>query len=355
VFKNAKKYLGFDDRWLMLFGIPFCTLLIELMIFGTAQHESQLRHCIGVCLVFTIVYWISFRWVIISYHKKYPGSEWTWKRLAYISIMLLVTYLTVKFSVGILLTQVLGESLAQYETDKVSPYIVEISELLLVALMYFIYEGIYYFNRSRMFEMEKNKLQKISAEQKLNTLKNQVNPHFLFNSLNTVVTMIPEEPDLAIRFVQKLSKTYRNILDLRDEKLISLNEELNALESYIFLLKTRFQGKVHIYNTIKEDHKDHFILPLSLQILIENAVKHNVTSSARPLTVEMYVENGHIIVRNNLQKKDQQYNSTKMGLANIRSRYKLIADKNIVVEETAEYFIVKLPIIQNSSYAHIAS
>lgn len=355
MFAIAKKYLGFDDRWLMLMGIPFCSIVIEFMIFGTAQEISAAKYCFCIAFIYTIVYWLVFRWVLIWYHKKYPGGVWNWTRLFYISIRLLAAYLIVKFGFGYIMFLITPDLVDYYNTHKVSPYIAEISELLLIALMYFIYEGIYYFNRSRIFEMEKNKLEKITAEQKLNTLKNQVNPHFLFNSLNTVVTMIPEEPNLAIKFVQKLSKTYRNILDLRDEKLISINEELNALESYIFLLKTRFQGKIHIYNNIESASRDHFILPLSLQILIENAVKHNITSTAKPLTVELFIEDEHIVVRNNLQKKNQQYNSTKMGLANIRSRYNLIAEKNIIVEENEDYFIVKLPLIKNTAYAHTVS
>jgi len=222
-----------------------------------------------------------------------------------------------------------------------------ISTAMMILLMFFLYEGIYYFQRSRITEMEKNKLEKITAEQRLNTLKNQVNPHFLFNSLNTVITMIPDEPNLAINFVQKLSKTYRNILEVRDEKLIPLRQELKALDAYIYLLKTRFQGKIQIHNSIHKKHFDDFILPLSLQILIENAVKHNITSKNNPLKVELAVENDLIVIKNNLQKKTQEYNSTKMGLANIRSRYKLLVNKDIYVEESEDFFIVKLPLINN--------
>jgi len=228
----------------------------------------------------------------------------------------------------------------------------KIVTVTMIALIFFLYEGIYYFNRSRLVEIKNEKLEKITAEQKLDTLKNQVNPHFLFNSLNTVITMIPEEPDLAINFIQKLSKTYRNILEVRNEKLIPLRQEMQALDSYIYLLKTRFQGKIHIFNTLTEDKMNHFILPLSLQILIENAVKHNVVSSAKPLKIELFAEDNYIVVRNNLQKKDQKYNSTKLGLANIKSRYNLLINKEIEVIETEEYFTVKLPIILNQLNAH---
>lgn len=355
MFKDAKKYLGFDDRWLMAMGIPFCAVIVELMIFGKHLVCQNLGYCTFIALLFTIGYWFVFRVTIISYHKRFPGYDFNSERLIYISSRLIVGYLLIKFGLGYII-EIAAPSHAQfYEENKLSPFIPVVSEVLMIGLFFFVYEGIYYFNRSRLVEIEKNELEKITAEQKLSTLKNQVNPHFLFNSLNTVVTMIPEEPDMAIKFVQKLSKTYRNILELRDEKLISIKEELSALDSYIFLLKTRFQGKIHIYNKIEEDIKENFILPLSLQILIENAVKHNVTSSAKPLTIELYVEDDHIVVRNNLQKKNQQYNSTKMGLQNIRSRYKLLAERNILVEENEDHFIVRLPVIKNSAHAHTVS
>ncbi len=355
MFKDAQKYLGFDDRWLMAMGIPFCAIVVELMIFGKHLVCQNLGYCTFIALLFTIGYWFIFRQTIISYHKSFPGYDFNSERLLYIGSRLIVGYLIVKFGLGYIIEFAAPDHAQFYEENKLSPFIPVVSEMLMIGLFFFVYEGIYYFNRSRLIEIEKNELEKITAEQKLSTLKNQVNPHFLFNSLNTVVTMIPEEPNMAIKFVQKLSKTYRNILELRDEKLISISEELNALDSYIFLLKTRFQGKIHIYNSIEEDMQGDFILPLSLQILIENAVKHNVTSSAKPLTIKIFIEDEHIVVRNNLQKKDQQYNSTKMGLENIRSRYKLIAERSINVEESDEYFTVKLPLIKNSVHAHTVS
>ena len=240
-----------------------------------------------------------------------------------------------------------------HESLKENPLTEMLSTGILLTGMFFLYEGIYYFNKSRLIEIEKNKLEKVTAEQKLSTLKNQVNPHFLFNSLNTLVTIIPEEPDLAIKFVQELSKSYRGILEVRDEKLITIETELSSLESYMYLLKTRFQGKIQIYNQIDAGMKNQFILPLSLQILIENAVKHNITSKNKPLEIKIYNDANYFIIENNLQKKDQNYGSTKLGLANIRSRYKLLVNKNIEVIEDGKSFIVKLPIIKHLDHEDI--
>jgi len=344
---KTEKYLGFNDSFLVLAGVPFVSAVVTIMIFGSNAFSEDSLPCYGVAFIFTFAYWISFRQVLINYHRSFPDYEFSKKRLVYISLRLLVIYLVVKFGMGIILDYIMPTHVKFYNENKLAPFVAEISEIILIALVFFVYEGIFYFNKSKLIEIEKNKLEKVTAEQKLNTLKNQVNPHFLFNSLNTLVTLIPEDEDQAIQFVQELSKTYRTILEVRDEKLITIEKELEALDSYIYLLKTRFQGKIHIINTIPEVYLKEFILPISLQILIENAVKHNIVSKSKPLRIEMFVKDNFLVVKNNLQKKDQVFASTKVGLTNIRSRYKFMTSQEVKVEETENDFIVRLPIINN--------
>jgi len=344
---KTEKYLGFNDSYLVILGIPLVSAIVTMMIFGSNAFADDSLPCYGVALIFTFAYWMSFRQVLIHYHQSFPDYEFSAKRLFYISIRLLAIYIIVKFGVGIVLNYLMPHHVEFYNENKLGPFVAEISEIILIALVFFVYEGIYYFNRSRLIEIEKNKLQKVTAEQKLNTLKNQVNPHFLFNSLNTLVTLIPEDEDQAIQFVQELSKTYRTILEVRDEKLITIEKELEALDSYIYLLKTRFQGKILIINTVPDNYLSEFVLPISLQILIENAVKHNIVSKSKPLRIEICVKDNYLVVKNNLQKKDQAFASTKVGLTNIRSRYKFMTSQEVKVEETKDEFIVRLPIINN--------
>ena len=298
-------------------------------------------------MVYTLTYWFLVRHFLIIYHKKFSTYKFDFKRLFFVVFWMLVIYFVVKFVLGFFLHLVFkelhDELLAEGRLTEI------LTTGILLTGMFFLYEGIYYFNKSRLIEIEKNKLERITAEQKLSTLKNQVNPHFLFNSLNTLVTIIPDEPELAIKFVQELSKSYRKILEVRDEKLITLEKELESLDSYIYLLKTRFHKKLEIINVLDDDVMDQFILPLSLQILIENAVKHNITSAKKPLKIKIYNQDNYVVVENNLQKKDQNYGSTKLGLANIKSRYQLLINRNIKVEETTESFRVKLPIIKHKA------
>ena len=331
-------------------GVPIIAVIVSMMSFGHGAMNEFTLDCVVVGVVFTIVYWMLVRQFIMEYHRLYPDYEFTFKRIIFVLFWMSLIFLGVKFTVGPIVHKIYPKLSAIVHANPLSEFL---TTSVVIAMMFFLYEGIYYFIRSQEIEKEKNALERITAEQRLNTLKNQVNPHFLFNSLNTLVTIIPEEPRLAINFVEQLSKSYRSILEHRDEKLITIDTELDSLDSYIFLLKTRFQGKIQIHNGIDQSVKGHFILPLSLQILIENAVKHNITSKTKPLKVEMTNDENYIIVSNNLQKKNQSYNSTKLGLSNIRSRYELLANKEIRVVENESNFKVYLPIITNQEYADI--
>jgi len=198
--------------------------------------------------------------------------------------------------------------------------------------------------RNSASEAERLKNENLKA--RFETLKNQVNPHFLFNSLNTLTYLIPEDEDRAVAFVQQLSKVYRYILEIRDEKLIPLSEELKFLDAYIYLLKERFGNNIHVKVNVPEVTLGHKVVPLSLQLLLENAIKHNIISNLKPLMIEVFVEKGKLIVRNNLQKKNQVMNSTKAGLQNIKNRYSFFSNKKVEVLNTSEYFIVMLPLLR---------
>lgn len=322
-------------------------MLATILTFGVDIFWKGYPPCFCISIIFTISYWLIFREVFFNYHEKFPSLEFEKKRLFYFASRMLAFYFGIKFGIGAILTWIFPEHVQFYEENKLTSYSAEIGEILIMILVLSFYEIAYYFNKSKKIAIEKNKLEKITAEQTLNTLKNQVNPHFLFNSLNTLVTIIPEDKDQAVKFVHELSKTYRTILEVRDEKLITIEKELEALDSYIYLLKTRFQGKIHIDNLIHDKHLSQFVLPVSLQILIENAVKHNIVSKSKPLYISIYTEDDFIVVKNNLQKKNQEFATTKVGLTNIRDRYEFMTNKKVIVQETENDFIVKLPIINH--------
>jgi LytS/YehU family sensor histidine kinase len=194
---------------------------------------------------------------------------------------------------------------------------------------------------------EKEMLKRESLQAQLNALRTQVNPHFLFNNLNTLSSLIPENPKHAVDFVQQLSKVYRHILDVKDEKSIFLKEELDVLNAYTFLLQTRFGKNLAVNINIPDEKLEKKIVPLSLQILMENAIKHNIVSADKPLHIDVFAENGSLILSNNLQVKNQINESTGIGLDNIRNRYKLLGDKEVKVTEDDNSFTVSIPLIEN--------
>jgi LytS/YehU family sensor histidine kinase len=181
---------------------------------------------------------------------------------------------------------------------------------------------------------------------KYEALKNQVNPHFLFNNLNTLSGMVEQKSELATNFIKKLSDIYRYVLEQNDKELVSINDELKFVDDYVFLTKMRF-GEGLIFNSHITNDQNLQIAPLGLQMLVENAIKHNILSDDMPLKIEMEIENGFVIVRNNLQKK-KTINSGKepLGLENLIKRYAYLSDASVEVIEADGKFIVKLPVIE---------
>jgi two-component system LytT family sensor kinase len=176
------------------------------------------------------------------------------------------------------------------------------------------------------------------------TLKNQVNPHFLFNSLNTLSALVSTQPDVAEEFINRLSSIYRYILENSSKDRVALSVELSFIRDYFFLHKIRDDGKIQL--DIKVDETDNSeILPVSLQILVENAIKHNKATRETPLKISICIENKHVVVKNNLQRMAVQLNSTKIGLNNLAQRVSLITGKVLIIEETKTDFIVKIPLL----------
>jgi two-component system, LytTR family, sensor kinase len=177
------------------------------------------------------------------------------------------------------------------------------------------------------------------------TLKNQVNPHFLFNSLNTISSLIDNQPEAAERFINNLSSVYRYILENGHKDNVPLQSELDFVKDYFNLHRVRDEEKILL--SVEVTDVDGFkIPPVSLQILLENAINHNIATRENQLKIIIYTENEFIVVRNNLQKKATQMKSTGIGLKNLAERVRLITGKVIKIEETENYFIVKLPLIK---------
>lgn len=177
-------------------------------------------------------------------------------------------------------------------------------------------------------------------------LKNKVNPHFLFNSLNTLSSLIERNPELGGQYVKKLSDMYRYVLEQNDNELVSLDTEMKFVEDYIFLSKIRF-GDALLYKSHLPDYGDIQVVPLGLQILVENAIKHNILSDDMPLHINIGIENDFLVVKNNIQKKNIVIPDRKPhGLENLKNRYAYLTNSVIDIRESGGYFFVRLPIIR---------
>jgi LytS/YehU family sensor histidine kinase len=190
-------------------------------------------------------------------------------------------------------------------------------------------------------EAERLKKEQIAA--RYEALKNQVNPHFLFNSLNVLTTLVHKDADLAERFVRQLSLVFRYVLQSREREVAPVAEELEALEAYLFLMKIRF-GEGFVSEIVLPDH-DFYVAPLSLQMLVENAFKHNEASKNAPLHIRIFESDHYLVVSNNLQKRAHPAESSGIGLENIRSRYQFLSDRPVEVYSDGKVFEVRLPML----------
>jgi len=191
------------------------------------------------------------------------------------------------------------------------------------------------------------KVQKENLQSQFEVLKQQVNPHFLFNSLNVLTSLIKIDPDLAESFTERLSKVYRYVLENKEKDLVSLSTELEFLHAYLFLLEIRFMKKLFIEISIERSFYDYQVLPIAIQLIIENAIKHNTFSKVQPLRIEIFVDDQlRLNIINNLNERETKIVSTGVGLENINRRYALVSDQKPEFLKTTGHFIARLPLLK---------
>jgi len=299
------------------------------------------------------------RWLIISSHRFFTGRFRLLRRL-----LLIVPAGTLLTGALMLLTKmanyylVHGEWLLQ-NTEGSHLYINNrqvtagpfgtyiFNGFLIFWIFYIVYETRYHFARLRFMEMEKERLEKEKLRAELHHLKEMVNPHFLFNTLNSLSALISENPRQAEIFLDELTRVYRYLLRNNELELTTLANELQFIRSYFHLLKTRYGDSIHQVTDINLKTDEWLLPPLTLQLLVENAVKHNRLMKDQPLTIHIYSTTGNeLVVSNNIQKKDTVVDSTKVGLQNINAKYKLLKAPGISIDTSNGKFTVTVPLIQ---------
>ena len=339
------KYIGFNDTWFSIIGIPLVSFFLTILFFNNLDNTWFLfvKRVIGG-FAFTAMYWLGLRYLMLFLRKKYDRFEDTIKRLVIVALVILF----IGPLAGGLLNFILDNlaDLVNYERmyqgsnkNKVLP------TYFACFFMVAVYEAIYFYYQLKQSIEEKEQAKQAQIQSELAGLRNQVNPHFLFNSMNTLMNIVVEDQQLAVNFLKKLSKVYRYVLESRAAQTIPLSQELDFIHSYVFLQKERFRGNLEVKIDMADQYLDQHIIPLSLQILFENAIKHNIISRRKPLLIEVLVKNGKLLIRNNLQRKEQVMNSTKVGLENIKTRYRFFTEETVDIKENEQYFAVAIPLL----------
>lgn len=281
-------------------------------------------------------------------NKKFPWSEATTKRAVISIISILLANIVLVYFCNYMNFVVFQKAATteEYFTGKynyINWFTINIA-LLISAFLHakgFMEE----LKKTSKKEVVEQKLIAKSANAQFESLKNQLDPHFLFNSLNVLSSLIDENPRQAQKFTASMSKIYRYVLEQKDKELVTVEDELEFAKTYCELLKTRFEDSVDFVFDVKKEDYRRFVVPLSLQLLLENCIKHNFATSSKPLIIKIYSENDNLCIENNLQVREQIKESSGIGLANIVQRYALLTKKNVFIEKSEDYFKVKLPVL----------
>ncbi len=217
--------------------------------------------------------------------------------------------------------------------------------MIITLLISLFFHAFFFYRASQEKRVKEQKIIAGTASAQFDALKNQLDPHFLFNSLNVLTSLIDEKPESAQKFTTSLSKIYRYVLEQKNKELVSVDEELQFARIYVSLLKMRFEDSIEFEMPEKVTNPEAKVVPLSLQLLLENAVKHNTVTAKHPLHIKICEEGRNLVVRNNIQPKQVIKKGSGVGLANINQRYKLLTERKVEVYESATSFEVKIPML----------
>jgi len=335
---KKKQIIKLSKHILLILGLGF---LVMLMFFSDIE---RMKDNILLSILFSLAYGLPLAFGN-GYIAKLLSKVMPWHKnpLKGLIIRILISFIysaIITVLVNFLLS--VGFYGATFSTYTISVKFV----LIMLAITFIITFTLYsigFFKQWKKAIIREEKLKRNILELEYASLKNQVNPHFLFNSLNILTSLVNENDD-AVKYIKKLSDVYRYLLENKDKQTVSLLTELKFAEAYIYLHQIRF-GK-NLKANIDVSDKNFSIVPLSLQMLIENAIKHNIISEDEPLSLNISSSDKFIIVKNNLQIKETRETSLNIGLGNIKKRYSYLTDRKVVVEKNKNSFVVKLPLLE---------
>jgi sensor histidine kinase YesM len=339
--KEQLNDIGFRLTLIPTFGIaiPLVTGMIDHQAFSLWQIKFSYLYTIGIAFVV----WEGNRYLLFTLRSYF---DWLNKPLRKIfALLLAVSFYTIPIS-SLLLTgwyHIFLKGVVNWNTVTTSTLII----MICVIFITHVYETVFLVKQAESDQLKKEQLERAKAEAQLEALKNQIDPHFIFNSLNTLSHLIEDKPEKARLFNDNLAEVYRYILQNKSRDLVLLREEMDFLQHYFSLLKIRFEQAVQLIIPIDALLFEQFLIPpISLQILIENAIKHNEFSDDEPMVIIVAMKDDALIIRNEIHPKTLRKPSSKIGLQNLDERCKLITKKSIAVQRTPNEFIVQLPLLK---------
>ncbi|WEK68854.1 MAG: 2TM domain-containing protein [Candidatus Chryseobacterium colombiense] len=331
-----------------LFWVSLATSMFFFFVFTDERNIENFVLTILISFIYSFVLGFG-NWGINDFlNKKFPWSEATTKRAVISIISILIANIILVYFCNYLNFVVIQKAatVEEYFSGKynfINWFTINIA-LLISAFLHaksFMEE----LKKTSKKEVVEQKLIARSANAQFESLKNQLDPHFLFNSLNVLSSLIDENPKQAQKFTASMSKIYRYVLEQKDKELVTVEDEIEFAKTYCELLKTRFEDSVDFEFNINSEDLKQFVVPLSLQLLLENCIKHNFATSSKPLIIKVFSENDTLCIENNLQVREQMKESAGIGLANIVQRYSLLTKRNVFIEKSDDYFKVKLPML----------
>jgi sensor histidine kinase YesM len=327
---------------MILVGIIISILLDKIAGAKPIVDHSRLLDLI-TSIVITILVWEGNLSIDAYMNRKFPWEKKPGKRiLAHLPVIII-------FSAGVIYLAMLAfnKFLCHFPEEMRERFMmvaVIVGVLISLILLSVEVSTQFFGNWKRsLVEIEKYKTESVQAQ--LQNLKNQVNPHFLFNNLSVLSSLVYKDQDKAVDFINQLSKVYRYLLDNHNSELITVEEEMNFIRSYIYLLEIRFDKNIKFEINISDDSLKKLMPPMAMQILIENTIKHNEVSENLPLCVTIFAGNGKLEVTNNIQLRINKELSSKSGLNNIRERYKFYTERQVEVYQDSKVFKVLLPLL----------
>jgi two-component system, LytTR family, sensor kinase len=335
-YRHYKHIIFIYTGILVMAGIAFWVRSVRFESFGASLNW----HITVVSIVLVTVFWETLRFIDRTLDKKMPFEEGITQRVVVQLILGFVTGLIVRYIIYFF-----GEPNLPFKLDEMFLATTWVLYAILPTAINLGFFTVHFIDRWKSSLIIAEKLEREKSQVQFDNLKNQLNPHFLFNALTSLNSLIFEDQALASQFLQQLSKVYRYVLQNKDKTMVSLETELSFIQHYVSLLQTRFKQFLIIDFEIEEESKSRAIVPVTLQILIENALKHNIVDRAKPLNIHIRSDGEYVEVSNNLQEKKNVESSNQQGLENLRTLYRFLTNKPLIIEKDSNRFVVKVPLI----------